>query len=224
MAIDEPSPVPRAIPQLYTDWRYPWVEVEYLPPPPTERGDERLFAVLDRRASRRDFRTVDPQSLGMVLWYTAKTWARHGSHRLRWEHRATPSAGGCHPIDVLALRPDPLQLTVYDPVSHALCTLTVHAEALSALRSAVENLFPVGQGTVLWHAAQPGRTLARYEHGESLVWRDAGALVAVTAVVAEGLGLNCCPIGITGEPYLSAALEAEGRVVGVGGVVIGGRG
>jgi hypothetical protein len=110
------------------------------------------------------------------------------------------------------------------PIVHALRTLAVRAEALSALRSSVLDLFPVGEGTILWHAAQPGRTFARYEHGESLVWRDAGALVAMTALVAEGLGLNCCPIGITGEPYLSSALETEGRVVGVGGTVVGGRG
>jgi len=76
---------------------------------------------------------------------------------------------------------------------------------------------------MLWFAAQFDRTLSRYNNGESLVWRDSGALAATIALVAECLHLSSCAIGITGEPFISQILDSKGALVGVGGLLIGQR-
>lgn len=76
-------------------------------------------------------------------------------------------------------------------------------------------------GTFLLYAAQFARTSSKYERADSLVWRDVGVIIGVTALVAEALGFCCCPLGPTGEPLLSCVLESAGRVRGVGGCVVG---
>ena len=68
--------------------------------------------------------------------------------------------------------------------------------------------------------AEPGKTAAKYANSESLVWRDAGVLLGYMSVVAEALGLGFCPLGITGQAYVSA-LSADARLTGVGLAVVG---
>lgn len=86
----------------------------------------------------------------------------------------------------------------------------------------MESMVPAPEATKTLLVAEPGKTQAKYFNHESLVWRDAGALLATMGFVAEALNLNYCPIGITGEPWASM-LSSEGNLVGVGAALIGGR-
>jgi hypothetical protein len=88
---------------------------------------------------------------------------------------------------------------------------------------AVDEVVAPEQARMLWFGAQFERTLSKYENGESLVWRDAGALLATLSLVAECLSLNCCAIGITGEPFVSGMFGKDSNVVGVGGLLVGRR-
>lgn len=84
-----------------------------------------------------------------------------------------------------------------------------------------QQTLPSEQATRLLLVAELGKTAAKYQHGESLIWRDAGALLAVMAVVAEALDCVLCPLGITGEPWASR-LAPPGVLTGVGLVLVGG--
>jgi SagB-type dehydrogenase family enzyme len=209
----------------YTEWEYAVTSVDYLPLPDVP-GSPEFFRVLEGRRSFRCFGPLSRGDLSALLWFTGKTLESAPPGSPRWEHRHVPSAGGRHPIDLLVLDrtlgPDTLQW--YDPCAHALCTLQVRDRgALHRLRNSADHVLQGQDGVVIWHAAQFARTTSRYADGESLVWRDAGALVAVTTLVAEALGIVCCPLGTTGEPHLSGALGAERIVQGVGGCVVGSR-
>ena len=41
-------------------------------------------------------------------------------------------------------------------------------------------------------------------------------------LVAEFLGINCCVLGITGEPFISKLVGHPDRLAGVGGCILGG--
>lgn len=82
---------------------------------------------------------------------------------------------------------------------------------------------PAEDGVLLWFVAQFGRTLGRYVDGESLVWRDAGALLATVYLVCEALGLACCAIGPSGDPDMPQIVGAENELRGVGGCIVGSR-
>ncbi len=117
----------------------------------------------------------------------------------------------------------------YDSRTNALVALKAPlARAASALAkassSALSTSSGIGDATMLWFVAHVDRTAAFYNHPESLVWRDTGCLLATVTFVAEALRLACCPVGCTGEPWLSMLLDRPPSVVGVGGCVLGGSG
>jgi SagB-type dehydrogenase family enzyme len=198
---------------------------EYLTVPAPSSPD--FFSVLSRRLTRRSFSCLSEESLSTLLWYTAKTLASASNgYSKDWEHRVPPSAGGCHPIDlVIAKWPcadAPIRL--YDPIAHATRMLTLKKPpAFQYLLDRTEKAVPHGKAVVFWHLAQIQRTFGKYSNAESLIWRDAGALVAITCLVAEALGLACCPLGMTGEPWLSEGLGSGNYAIGVGGCIVGGR-
>jgi nitroreductase len=72
-------------------------------------------------------------------------------------------------------------------------------------------------------AAESGRTAAKYENAESLIWRDAGIALGYMSIVAEALGLTFCPLGVLGEPYVSAVVSGDPRIQAAGLAVLGAR-
>lgn len=228
------SPSPRLAELPYIEFPYRRTgAVRYLPAPaalgatspvrPAALGS--FIELVARRQTRAPAGPPTDAHLAALLWAVAKVYAQRPTENGRWQHRSTPSAGGRHPIDlVLTGQASPADLLLYDPVAHALVALAPDdAAGIAALAAVAKGCTGTEAGVVMWHVAQPARTEARYIHAESLVWRDAGALVATTAIVCEAMGLACTPLGATGEPWLSAVLASDGRVVGVGGCVVGSR-
>lgn len=223
LPVDLGSPVPRALTEPYTEFSYIIERKHYLPRP-GGITKANVFEILLRRRSRRLFGRVSVNQLSELLWYTSKVLDDRFEANRRWQHRPTPSAGGCHPIDILLVEqdiPTAASLQLYDPIAHALCKLCLFdVESFVHLLSMIEQAIPHGHGSIVLFAAQFGRTLSRYEQGDSLVWRDAGALLASIGLVAEGLGVACCALGLTGEPWLSRTLGTS-LITGVGGCIIG---
>lgn len=214
-------------PQLTTDdFSFSVVKREYLPVP-EQAPDRPCVQALSSRRSRRDFGPLAATGLSQLLWWAAKTkLAGRDATGHRWESRPAPSAGGRHPVDTIVIDRHEISLRVglYDPVAHALCQVKVADEkTLERLMRQVNDIVPIEQGILLWFVAQFDRTMAKYQDGESLVWRDAGALLAVFYLACEALDLSCCAIGITGEPEISVALGGPDKLRGVGGLVVGSR-
>jgi len=205
----------------------PTVGVEYLPIP--ENADLRGFLdVLHARESRREFvRAPEDRDVSDLLWHAFKTkQRRRNDDGYRWEHRPAPSAGGLHPISVLVMNRPPQRDAVflYDPIAHALGRIEpVNRDVVLSFFSAVNSVLPVGEAAIVWFVADFRLTLSKYENGESLVWRDAGALGATVELVAEALELSSCAIGITGEPFVAQITGNVPMLEGVGGCLIGKR-
>lgn len=237
------EPCPRRVPSAAEEFAYSTGERLRLPA--VQHVPVDLWTTLSHRRSHREFATLDLVALSALLWYTNRIIEQSPEvsalGRRAWEHRVTPSAGGRHPIDVWVCSPSGgwpstrlarvsghhRSIWLYDAQSHALLELVYKdydaALALEALPAqALEGGRGLDLATVMWHVAQVGRTKAAYENPESLIWRDAGCLVAMTALVATGLGLACCPLGPTGEPFVSRVIGASpSQLRGVGGCIVG---
>jgi SagB-type dehydrogenase family enzyme len=223
--IDLASPIPREVELPYSEFSYQVEEKSYLHHP-TPLPDTSLPDVLVSRQSRRTFKTVPQQHLNSLLWHAGRAITVNSPKDPRWQHRPTPSAGGKHPIDLLIF-PEPhtsQEAYLYDPVPHALAKLKVtNRLSLEQFLITTNQVVALEQATIIWFGAQFERTLSKYKDGESLVWRDAGALITTISLVAESLDLNCCAIGITGEPFISHMLDSKETVIGVGGLLLGQR-
>lgn len=215
------SPTVRAEPGRYQPFTWPDGAFHALPEV-EDVGDEGIFKLLDQRRTRRTFSTLNEDQLGQLLWRCARTQSiAESDYGFDLELRPTPSAGAMHPIHILVHLAGGSNWSRYDSRRHGLVELLGSAEAFAGLEGQCHEVMPAVQATRLLLVAEPGKTCAKYQNGESLIWRDAGALLAVMAVIAEALGCTFCPLGITGDPW-AGRLAPAGVLFGVGIALVGG--
>lgn len=210
---------PRPLEQLVSLPRWtPHIDLCLSLPPDSEQRVVRFEDVLDARRTTRELRPVSIERLGVWLWHAART---RGSGRNGWEHRAAPSAGGLHPIELVLIPENATEAYHYDPLRHTLGKLTDidmanHRRACADLRAIV----PSAHGFLVLLAGHLARTAALYENPASLLWRDAGCLLATLQLVACWLNLGICPLGALGQE-LTRALSADEQLVAAGTLVVG---
>ncbi len=216
------DPAPRSEAALYSPVKWEISERRVLP---MSDGQELapMAAALDRRRSARTFAPVSNVSLGALLWHSARTKESALSPLgLHVEHRLAPSGGGIHPIHLVIQLSEGDGWARYNPQEHSLDVLANAGKHLSPLVGHSETVLARAGGLLILFVAEFGKTAAKYECSESVVWRDAGILQGSIGLVAASLGLNYCLLGITGNPWV-AALSDEGKLRGVGMSILGGR-
>jgi len=109
--------------------------------------------------------------------------------------------------------------SMYLSDSHSFGLLPINSNEIESFKRLVDDIIPSKNATILLFAAHFEATLSKYDHGESLIWRDSGALGQTMHLVAESLALKFCLLGITGEPFTSRLFG--GKLTGVGGCVVG---
>jgi hypothetical protein len=93
---------------------------------------------------------------------------------------------------------------------------TMHAE-VKHLRA----LLPVGRPTYLVLLGDLTLVDAAYANPGSLLWRDAGALLATLHLCAASFGLGFCPLGVLGNGLRAAIFPDLDRVVACGTAAVG---
>lgn len=216
----EADPAPRSVPNPYTTIEWEIRERRSLAVSNGEALASMALAI-DARHSERTFAPVPEVLLAALLWHTARTKESAPSPLgFQIEHRPTPSAGAIHPVHLIIQLADEGGWVRYNPQEHSLDLLTKDANLLQPLVDHSEQVVPRGGGHLILFVAEPGRTAAKYENPESLIWRDAGILQGSLALVAAALGLNYCLLGITGNPWV-AQLSDQGKLQGVGVAILG---
>lgn len=215
------SPKVRAQPGHYQP--FTWPDGTFHALPEIEDADDKgILNLLDHRRTRRTFNALSVDQLGQLLWRSTRTQAiAESDYGFDLELRPTPSAGAIHPIHILAHLPGTPNWRRYDSRRHGLVELPESVESFAGLAEQCQQTLPSEQATRLLLVAEPGKTAAKYRHGESLIWRDAGVLLAIMAVIAEALDYAFCPLGITGEPWASQ-FAPSGVLTGVGVALVGG--
>ncbi len=221
--IDLGSPEPRRPVIPFKEFDYPFSKTQYLPVP-KDNNKADLFETLVSRSTNREFAPTESEEISTLLWYSSKISETKdlGTGHI-WQHRPTPSAGGRHPIDLMILsRNNNYEAGIYDPRAHAIAHLDTHETTpLKEFSCFLDENFKAQGATIIWFVAQPQKTTSAYNNATSLIYRDVGALEATIGLVAEGLNLNHCSIGISGEPWISSFLNSSGMAIGVGGILIG---
>ena len=218
--IDLGNPTPKNASEPYTLFQWKTGDVQRLPAG-GQRPTPTLLEVLQQRRTVRDFGELDESELAEFLWHACRsrdTWASGMGFEL--EHRAAPSAGAIHPIHLVINRPGDARWWLYEPRGHMLIELPAASETLKELRDHSNEVLDAPGAVRFLLLAEPGKTFAKYSEGSSLIWRDAGALLGIMSLTAQGLDLNFCPLGITGEPWASS-LANQRELVGVGLALLG---
>jgi SagB-type dehydrogenase family enzyme len=182
---------------------------------------EASFAeLISRRRTRYELGIPPGQAVEDLLRLTCQVQVQlDGPHGFRLSNRPVPSAGGIHPIHVVLHAPGSNQVHRYDPFQHGLRKIESTLDT-QKLRSAMYEVVPADQAVLLLLVAEPGMTAAKYADASSLIWRDAGVLLAGLIFAAEALGLNFVPLGVTGDPWAGQLVSQPG-LYGVGAALIG---
>ncbi|MBU1297075.1 MAG: dehydrogenase [Gammaproteobacteria bacterium] len=218
--IDLGDPNPKLYHDKYIPIQWDVGKVAYLPSP--NNSITRSFIdVIDSRESQRYFSVITEIQLGEFLWHSCRTRGIGVSNLgFDLEHRASPSAGAIHPIHVVIKRPNDVFWWLYQPQTHSIAELRQESVKLIGLEKHAEDVLKGDQAVKILFLAEPRKTSAKYQNSNSLVWRDAGAIIGVMALIATAMDLSFCPLGITGEPWASE-LAQKGELAGVGLAFLG---
>src|SRR3546814_373336 len=144
-----------------------------------------------------------------------------GRARLEAQRRVSPSAGGLHPIHLVCIKSEQSAAKLYEPSTHGFRVLqTDHARVHQANEREVSAVLGANRGCTVRFIADAIRVSAAYEHPESLILRDAGALLATLCFYAEWLGLAACPLGFLGRELVEELGFPSDKFAAVGGVQI----
>lgn len=192
-----------------------------------KKNSLKIVECIVNRKSSRDLKFADPTQIGELLWHSAKvTGIDVEKDGYILSSRRAPSAGARHPIDIIVSQPkreneERRCFSYYNPFEHSLNLLSLNYEISEKFFQHINEVVSINDATIIWFVAHPVRTSAKYDNFESLIWRDAGALIYCIQLVSTILGLKSCPIGSLGEPYISQLFKKNGAVFGVGGILIG---
>jgi SagB-type dehydrogenase family enzyme len=182
-----------------------------------------VFDVLVNRHSGANLSPISMELLTAFLWFSCRTHKIVLTKEGRvWQHRPSPSAGGIHPIDLILFNVPKFEkeLFFYDATGHVLKRLRLPSmQRIMRLREKALEVKNEPKSILIWFVAQPQLIDAYYQNPESLLWRDAGALLGTCYLVATALRLRCCALGITGDPFISKAIHPDLR--GAGGLFLG---
>ncbi|MBI0361031.1 nitroreductase family protein [Burkholderia oklahomensis] len=170
---------------------------------------------------RRSTRALSPAPLeltvGALLFALVPRFWKEGDV-LRRSRRPTLSAGALHPISVLLFSESAVFRINAD--SCMLEKLAFTTEVRDAWVSKCRRVLPAANGAFITLVADMARPMSAYADSETLVWRDAGAMLQTLALVAELFGLGFCPLGILGSEVVSA-LPSGGQLLAAGAAAIG---
>lgn len=216
------NPEPRKSYRKTDNFNYQLGEYTNLPKPQLNLNPL-FFEVINKRKSERVFTKLTLEMLGSLLWHSAKAkkvFIAETGNIL--SHRASASAGAIHPIDILISLPVTMEsrlLYYYNPFLHKLASLNVNRVELDNFFKNINNCLSIENGLLIWFVADCSRTAVKYKNSESLIWRDAGALIMTVQLVATALNLNSCAVGTLGEPFLSKCFD--NKLFSAGGLLLG---
>lgn len=217
------NPVPKEQPGLWQPILWPQgnqLQLDSLAPPLPCKEEVDQF--LRSRRTERQFGPISDEILGGWLDLGCRAQLVSTSaygFDISW--RPTPSAGAIHPIHLIFAVPGQSTWRRYDAVEHVLIDMPSKLDAREVVQ-AMQEVLPAAHATLVLYAAEVGKTAAKYDSPASLIWRDAGALLAVMGLAAYAHSLAFCPLGVTGEPWVGRLLKQQG-LFGVGAAFIGTR-
>jgi hypothetical protein len=214
-----PTPKKSLAPYRYYDWS---LRNGTSLPSPNLSLLEPIALVIEQRRTGRHFHKIEASDLSTLLHWTARTQSfRETAAGTIQKRKRVISAGAAHPIHILTWQTEK-GWDYYNDLTHEVHSLNIEKKLSDGLISSANSCVPIRNGTLIVMVAEIGITNTLYSNSDSLIWRDSGAIIGLMSIVSESMKLNFCPLGITGEPYISQ-IDSSGSISGVGMAIIGQR-
>lgn len=216
--LTEGEPAPKAVPSAYEHFQWP-VDRKVSCKAIQQPSHVDFFSVLKARRSERE---LSPSSFSAIVNWLA--FSIHpdfivNSDSFQRSRSIVPSAGALHAVEPILVHRR-FGLFRYDWQNHTIDHLVPRDnEAACAFCERVEALVPDAKGFLIAFVADAAKIEAVYDNGKSLLFRDAGALLAILNLTATAFGFGFCALGILGQE-IAVAFD-NSRLIGVGAAVVG---
>lgn len=220
MPIDDPVPRNEALPWAQFNWPVRRPIASSRPPAITSA---RFLDVIQGRRSERYIAHLTVGRAMEVLQLSSQLSGERMYQGVSRHRSPVISAGGLHGIDTIF---GPItgytRLFRFNRKSGGLESLRLaDAKYVRMLRGVVKECLPFAQGMCVGFIADTYKYISTYEHSESLIWRDSGALLQVMSMASYALGIGACPLGPHGNQLVRALGIDEQRFISCGLIVIG---
>ena len=160
------NPTPKEEEEIVPEFKYPITEILILPRPEFDEVNN-FWNVLKDRKSSRHFKQISLNEISKVLWASAKVnelIVQDNGYIL--SHRASPSAGARHPIDIIILSPclnGASSFYYYNPFEHSLNKLNLDDFILHQFKNHLNSIMELQESTIFWFLGHPTRTESKYQ-------------------------------------------------------------
>ena len=221
-AITKPNdPLPRQTPLPFRRIEWPVSRSMVLPAPVPPPMTDFASVIAARQSSRHIRRSSLRETANFLAFACAvrSTWGTDSERSSRPAH----SAGALHPVEVLLVAGARRErIFRIDPSLGVLQSLYIECiPSLRSLSAKLAAMLPDAHCDYLVLLADPALTGSWYFDPESLIWRDAGALMQTLHICATAYRLAFCPAGITGAELAAAIFGDGSRMIGAGVAVVG---
>ena len=175
---------------------------------------------------RRTKHVVEPVDLHAMMAFVKHVFASTQFGKGQYSgliRKRMISAGALHPLDVVIVDGPAIE----DPVifadnSNKFFTLEIlHQTTFYEAVSDAKLILPNAEGHMFLFAGDKNRVSDVYNAPESLLWRDAGAVMQACSMAAFAYGYAFCPLGYTGGAILSALGPPHKNYIALGLGVFG---
>lgn len=218
------NPTPKENPEIFHSDVYLVKNKKGLPESQQTLNSD-FFTVLKKRRSSNKIGKLTDQDLSNVLYHAVRPISIAASAEGYYTSlRPSPSAGARHPVDILIINPNDVEIDdkihLYNPLDHSLNSIEIDSHELKIFIDHVNENKQIQDSTLIWFSIQKGKTSSKYLNPESLFWRDCGALLMCLQLVATAFNLKTCPIGTLGLPYFNRVINSN-EIQSGGGILIG---
>jgi hypothetical protein len=175
--------------------------------------------VYESRRSIRELKRVPLDLLAGALLFALEPRWLNDADALKRTKRPSVSAGALHPISVILFFESDVYLV--NAGRAELDRLLFPEQKRRHWIEKCHQVMPKANGAFLVLIADIARPEIAYENFESLLLRDAGALLQTIGLVAELFGLGFCPMGVLGTEVANS-FDSNNKLWAVGTGAIGG--
>lgn len=185
-------------------------------PPADGDTNESIFAILEKRKTRRTFgNDLSLRALSQLLYFGVGE--KKDEHDTDTPHRMYPSAGGRYPLECYVLLLKDIDdvspgLYHYDVPSHGLRTLRTTPLSKQLLLEATAEAYVAHAVGALFLTGIPARSSLKYgERTYKLMLLEAGGVMENLSLAGEALRINTVHVGTCAEDVIEPYLDIDGH-------------
>jgi hypothetical protein len=181
-----------------------------------------LAETLNHRRTQRSLQPVPLKEIAQTLSIAGGVRFTKVDDQFCRSRRPSIAAGAIHAVEIFFIHGQTKRIFYFDPFEPSISAVRCKdTKLLERLWSRATMVSPEAKSTLIVLIGRPQILGLAYTAAESLLWRDAGALLQTLSMTAYGRGLGLCPVGLLGHELIDCITTNGESLFAVGTAWLG---